>query len=221
MDHPLTDFATARNLMVDGQVRPNKVTDRRIIDAMRRIPREHFLPPALAPLAYSDDDVALPGGRFLTEPMVIARLIQTMDVRAGERVLVVAAGTGYAAALLAASGATITALEEDPTMLAIAGPALAEHAPGVALVSGPLAEGWKQAAPYDVILIDGAVAAVPDAIAAQLTASGRLVTVIAAAGRTGQAVLGEPSAGALRLAAVFDATTKMLPSLRPAPAFVF
>jgi protein-L-isoaspartate(D-aspartate) O-methyltransferase len=104
MDRPITDYTAARNLMVDGQVRPNKVYDPRIIAAMRRLPRERFVPPALAARAYADEDVNLGNGRALMEPMVIARLVQMAAVRPGERALVVASGTGYGAALLAACG---------------------------------------------------------------------------------------------------------------------
>jgi len=124
MDQPstpqLADYAAARDHMVDGQVRPNKVIDPRVIRAMRSIPRERFVPPHLANLAYVDEDVALGRGRALMEPMVIARLVQLARVREGDRVLVVGAGSGYGTALLAACGGRVTALEEDEALLAIA-----------------------------------------------------------------------------------------------------
>ena len=119
MDRAAQAFAEARNNMVDSQVRPNKVTDPRIIAAMRQLPRERFLPPGLAALAYADEDVPLGDGRVLMEPMVIARLVQLTAIAAGERALVVAAGTGYGAALLAACGARVTALEETAALLAM------------------------------------------------------------------------------------------------------
>src|SRR6476619_4897977 len=112
MDHAAKAFADARNHMVDRQIRPTKVTDPRIIAAMRRLPRERFLPPRLASLAYADEDVPLGEGRVLIEPAVIARLVQLAAIATGERALVVAAGTGYGAALLAACGARVTALED-------------------------------------------------------------------------------------------------------------
>jgi protein-L-isoaspartate(D-aspartate) O-methyltransferase len=226
MDRPPSDaidrYAAARALMVDGQVRPNKVNDPRIIEAMRRLPRERFLPPRLWPLAYSDENVPLGNGRVMIEPMVIARLVQLAAVRSGERALVVGAGTGYGAALLAACGAAVTALEEDEALLAIAREALAGLS-GVSLVAGGLAEGYQQGAPYDLVLIEGAVDAVPPAIAAQLRKpSGRLVTARAAAGtRFGQAVLAEPTPSGLSLQPAFDCTVPVLPQLRRAPAFVF
>ena len=225
---PAPDFAAARDHMVDGQVRPNKVIDPRIIRAMRTLPRERFLPPHLASLAYVDEDVALPGGRALVEPMVIARLVQLLQVRGGEAGLVVGAGTGYGAALLASIGARVTALEDDPALLAIARNALGGMA--VTLVEGPVAAGWPGAAPYDFILIDGAVSTIPDTLADQLKPHGRLATVVQAAGNGGgQGVLAEPvqtpgqHAGAHRLRAqpFFDCTTPLLPQLRPRPAFTF
>ena len=129
MDHAAQAFAETRNRMVDSQVRPNKVTDPRIIAAMRQLPRERFLPPRLAPLAYADEDVPLGEGRVLIEPTVIARLVQLTAIAAGERALVVAAGTGYGAALLAACGARVTALEEAAPLQAVARAVLAELAP--------------------------------------------------------------------------------------------
>jgi protein-L-isoaspartate(D-aspartate) O-methyltransferase len=148
-------------------------------------------------LAHADSDVPLGRGRVLLQPMVIARLTQMAAVREGDRALVVGAGTGYGAALLAACGALVTALEDDAALTAIARAALAGLT-GIALVSGPLAEGWRAGAPYDVVLIEGGVADVPPLIAAQVrTPTGRLVTVRAGAGRMGQAVLGEPGQGGL------------------------
>ena len=167
---PPTDYAAARDHMVDSQVRPNKVIDPRIIRAMRRLPRERFLPPASACRAYADEDVPLPGGRAMIEPMVIARLVQLLKLREHETALVVAAGSGYGAALLDACGAKVTALEDDQGLLALARLALPAIAPGVSLVEGPVAAGWPAGAPYDVILIEGAVQRVPDILAAQLRA---------------------------------------------------
>jgi protein-L-isoaspartate(D-aspartate) O-methyltransferase len=227
MDRHVIDYADARNLMVDGQVRPNKVTDHRIIDAMRRLQRELFVPPAARALAYSDEDVPLPGGRALMEPMVIARLVQIAAPREGERALVVGAGTGYGAALLAACGPAVFALEQDQALIDIARPALAASAPGVKLISGPLAEGWREGAPYDLILVEGAVEEVPEAITSQLRRdSGRLLTVRLVGGRICHAVLAEPVAGAgetapLSYQPLFDCATPVLPQFRRAPGFVF
>lgn len=216
------DFAEARSNMVDSQVRPNKVNDPRIITAMRQLPRERFVRPAQASLAYADEDVPLGGGRVLIEPMVMARLLQLTAIDAGERALVVAAGTGYGAAVLAACGARVVALEDVAPLLAIAREMLAEFGPSVTLVSGPLASGWPPGAPYDVILIEGAVRFIPPAIGEQLhRETGRLVTVCADGGGTGQAVLAEVTAAGLRTQPMFDCATPPIPSLLPSPGFVF
>jgi protein-L-isoaspartate(D-aspartate) O-methyltransferase len=217
-----TDFATARAMMVDSQVRPNKVTDARVIAAMRSLPRERFVPVSRQALAYSDEDVPLGGGRYLMEPMVIARLVQAAAVQAGERVLVVGAGSGYGAALLASCGAQVTALEQSAELLAMARAALA-GIEGVQVVEGVLAAGWKAGAPYDAIMIEGAVPEVPLAIAAQLTGSGgRLVAVLRPGARMGQAVLCSAAGGGrLEARPLFDCAVPALPQMRREPGFVF
>ena len=221
MHRPSQDFTSARQWMVDGQVRPNKVYDPRIIAAMRSLPRELFVPDAQVSLAYADAPVPLGGGRALLEPMVIARMVQTAAARSGDRALVVGAGAGYGAALLAACGAQVTALDDDAAVQALAPRALAGIG-GVSIVTGPLAAGWKAGAPYDVILIEGAADEVPEALVAQLRApGGRLVAVRPGAGPLGTAVLAEHSGGALSFQPVFDCAAPLLAALAREPAFVF
>jgi protein-L-isoaspartate(D-aspartate) O-methyltransferase len=218
------DYADARNRMVDSQLRPNKVTDARVLGAMRAIPRERFLPPAQAALAYADEDVPLPGGRCLMEPMVLARLVQLADPGPGERVLLVGAGVGYGAAVIAACGATVLALEQDEGLLALARPALAGLAPQVRVVAGELAAGWQPESPYDLVFIEGAFEVFPAGLAAQLRRDGgRLVGVRAAGGRIAQAVHGERVSAdtALSLRPAFDCATPVLPALRREHGFVF
>lgn len=222
MDIEAFDFTDARNRMVDSQIRPNKVTDPRILSAMRQLPRERFLPPELRTRAYLDEDVPLGGGRVLMEPLVIARLVQLLAPGAGERALVVGAGVGYGAALLASCGVRVTALEEEPALAALAESTLAELAPGVSVVVGPLAAGWKSGAPYDLVLIEGAVADIPDVIGAQLRAdTGRLATVRVRNGAIGSAVLAEPTPFGLRAQPMFDCATGLLQSLMAKPVFTF
>jgi protein-L-isoaspartate(D-aspartate) O-methyltransferase len=225
MDHPAVApaiaYETARTNMVDSQVRPNKVNDPRIIASMRSLPRERFVPPGLATLAYSDSGVPLGNGRALVEPMVIARLVQLAAVRGGEAALVIGSASGYGSALLAACGAKVTALEEDASLVALARAALAGIA-GITQVEGPLAAGWPAGAPYDVVFIEGAAEQIPPAIAAQLRAvTGRLVGVHAPDGMVGQAVLGEATPSGLRLQPMFDCTAPLLPPLRRVAGFVF
>jgi protein-L-isoaspartate(D-aspartate) O-methyltransferase len=218
-------YAAARDNMVDGQVRPNKVTDPRIIRAMRTLPRERFVPSHLAARAYADEDVPLPGGRCLMEPMVIARLVQLLRVRDGEKGLVVAAGAGYGAAVLAACGADVTALDDDAALLDMARAVLPALAPRVTVAEGAIAAGWVAGAPYDFILIEGAVETIPASLAAQLKPLGRIAAVMMQPGRPGQGVLAEPvhvGAGtALRAQPFFDCATPMLPQLRPRATFTF
>jgi protein-L-isoaspartate(D-aspartate) O-methyltransferase len=216
----LTDFASARNNMVDGQIRPNKVTDARIITAMRSLPRERFLPADLAARAYCDEDVPLGGGRALMEPMVIARLVQSAELSIGDQVLVAACGTGYGAALMASCGAVVTAFEEDDRLLAIARSALGAVTPAVKLVPARLTEGVP--GQWDVIIIEGAVPEIPPAYARLLKpGTGRLLTVLAGRGPVGQAVMAEPSGTRLATRVLFDCATPVLPALKVSPAFAF
>jgi protein-L-isoaspartate(D-aspartate) O-methyltransferase len=222
MDAALFDFQDARNRMVDSQIRPNKVVDPRILRAMRELPRERFVPARLRSLAYADEDVPLGNGRALMEPMVLARLIQMAAPVAGERALVVGAGPGYGAAVLAACGVNVTALEEDDGLLGMARQLLPAIAPAVTIVEGNLAAGWPQGAPWDIILIEGAVRDIPAALGAQLRPDGgRLVGVCTGRGSSGKAVLAEPTPVGLRAQPVFDCATPLIPSLLPEPGFVF
>lgn len=215
-------FADARRHMVDSQIRPNRVTDPRILSAMRRLPRERFLPPSAAARAYVDEDVPLGNGRFMLEPMVLARLLEAARLRNNERVLDVAAGTGYGAAVLAACGCRVTALEDDASLAWIARSVLPVEAPGVTVVSGPLAAGWPAQAPYDLIIVEGAVSQIPPALAAQVhQEAGRILAVIVADGRLAQAVIGEATPAGLVISPLFDCATPPLPSLRKAAVFAF
>lgn len=217
--------ALARNLMVDGQLRPSKVSDRRILDAMRRLPREAYLPHDVRGQAYIDENVPLGGGRVLLKPLVIARLVQLARPRAGETALVVGAGTGYGAAVLAACGVQVTALEDSAALLAIAraapADAEAEAAGHVTIVEGALTEGHAAHAPYDLVMIEGAVTEIPASLGRQVAAHGRLVCLVCKPHGTGVAVLAEPSTGGLRAQAAFDAAAPLLPGLMAAPAFTF
>jgi protein-L-isoaspartate(D-aspartate) O-methyltransferase len=205
--------------MVDSQVRPNGVNDRRVIAAMRALPREDFAPPGA--LAYSDADIPLGNGRFLLCPMVTARLAQLALAQNPAHLLVVGAGAGYLAAILGLSGPAVVALEEEARLIS---GALAAHAPQVEAARGPLAAGWPAAGPFDLILIEGAVTAIPAIFAAQLAPNGRIVTVLAegaAPGGLGRAVVAAASAGGFASTKMFDCTARILPAFRQAPVFTF
>ncbi len=211
------DFTRARNVMVDGQLRPTNVTDTRVLDAMRTLPRERFVPASVAAFAYIDDDLEIAPRRFLLKPLVLARLIQLAAPVQGETALIVGAGSGYGAAVLAACGVQVIALEEDSALLELARAAGA----GVTLQQGPLAAGWAERAPYDLVLIEGAVRAIPERLARQVAATGRLVTVMAPLGRGSYAAIAEPSAGGLAVRAAFGASAHVLPGLMPVAGFAF
>jgi protein-L-isoaspartate(D-aspartate) O-methyltransferase len=218
------DYALARRTMVDGQLRPNKVTDQRILSAMLDLPRERFLPERLRVRAYLDEDVPLGRpGRALMEPMVLGRLLQLAAIRRGDRALALPAGTGYAAAVMAAMGARVVAVEDDEALFPLARAALDATTPveGVRLLRGPVAQGHAAGSPYDVILLEGEVPEVPQVLADQLAEGGRLVTVLSPAGRAGTAVLGRRIGGSLTVNPIFDCAVTPLHDFAPAPGFVF
>jgi protein-L-isoaspartate(D-aspartate) O-methyltransferase len=220
----MVDFAHARRMMVEGQVRTADVTDLALVAAMLEVPREHFVAPDQTALAYLDLDLAVGqsaarGSRRLLTPMVLAKLLQAAEIRPGEHVLDVACATGYTAALIARLGARVTALEEDPALAATAKAVLAELAPDVSVVAGPLTAGWPATAPYDVILVEGATEILPRALFSQLRESGRLLCV---QGRTpGKAMLYRSIAGEVSGRVIFDAAASLLPGFVEPPAFVF
>lgn len=219
----MTDFALARRNMIDGQLRPNRVTNGLLLAAAADLPRERFLPDKLRAIAYADDDVPLDGGRFLMEPMVLARLIQNLQPQAEEKALVVASSRGYGAALLSRLVKSVVALESDP---ALAGPAeqtiKALGITNVQFVGGKLEEGAPAFAPYDLILIEGAVRQIPAAIVDQLAEGGRLATVtVAAEGGPGVAQLVVKQGGVASGRPMFDAGTRSLPGFAPPPRFTF
>jgi len=215
------DTATARRMMVDGQVRIADVTDLALLDAMAELPRERFVPPAVAGLAYLDSDIPIAKGRALIKPMVLAKLIQAARVGHGDRVLDVACGTGYSSAVLSRLAGSVIALEEDAELAAEAKAALAAvGAAGVEVVVGPLTAGWPAAGPYDVILFNGATEIVPQAFASQLKPDGRLVCIFGRSA-TGKAMVYRLSEGRLVGRPIFDAAGPLLPGFAAVPAFVF
>jgi protein-L-isoaspartate(D-aspartate) O-methyltransferase len=215
------DYAAARRNMVESQLRPNKVTDPALLDALASVPRELFVPAPLRGVAYVDEDIPLGRGRFLMEPMILGRLLELATVRSSDVALVVGASVGYSAAVLARVASRVVALEGDHELVQLAAPALRGlDAASVAVVEGPLADGAPRLAPFDVILFDGAVDGVPPAIIEQLAEGGRLVAVIKAAG-IGRATLMTRRAGIVASRIAFDAGVPSLPGFEPVAAFTF
>ncbi len=223
----MTDFVAARRIMVDSQVRTSDVTDLRIIAAMQALPRERFLPPGQADLAYLDFDVpvaaAAAGGavRRLLKPMVLAKLLQAAEITPGDHVLDVGCATGYSSALLAQLAGSVVGLEEDAGLAEQAGANLRGLGfARVQVVRGPLAEGWSAQAPYDVIVLEGASEIAPKALLRQLKPGGRLVGVLGR-GPAAKAMLYCSVGGESGGRPIFDAAAPLLPGFAAPAAFVF
>lgn len=218
----MTDFAVARYNMVESQIRPNKVTDQRVVDAMMRVPREVFVPDAVRGVAYVDDAVAIARGRYLMEPMVFARMLQAAEVQADDVVLDVGCGTGYSSAVIAQIAATVVGVESDPDLAAKAGNALASvGADNAVVVSGPLTAGYAAQAPYDVVFINGAVSGITAELTAQLAEGGRLVAVVRGEDGVGVVRLFRRSGETVSSRPLFETLPAMLPGFEPKPAFRF
>lgn len=219
----MTDFALARRNMVDGQLRPNRVNNAALLTAIGELPRERFLPDGLRSVAYADDDVPLGNGRFMMEPMVLARLIQSLQPQSEDKAMVVAAGRGYGAAILARLVKSVVAVESDAGLAAAAQQTLRElSVTNVQQVAGPTEQGAAASAPYDVILIEGAVGEVPAAIVDQLAEGGRLASVISdPSGALGVAQLFVKQGGVTSGRPLFDAGTPPLPGFARPPRFTF
>ncbi len=218
----MVDYTESRWNMVESQIRTNKVTDPALLAVMANLPRECFVPEPLRGIAYVDEDIPLGKGRYLMEPMVLARLLQTAAVHPEDVVLDVGCATGYSTAVLARLANTVVAVESDPELAAQATGTLAELGiDNAVVVEGSLREGYPKQAPYDVIFIGGAVPEIPRVIADQLAEGGRLVTVVAEEGAVGRGTLMIRSGGVLSDRPVFDAATPPLPEFSREPGFVF
>ena len=209
----MVDYAQARRMMVDGQVRTADVTDLRIIAAMLDVPRERFAPGREA-IAYLDVDLPVGGGRAILKPMVFAKLLQAAGIGPDDKVLDVGCATGYSAAVLARLAGHVTALDEKTEQAMLAG------MPNVTVVAGALNAGWEKDAPYDVIIIEGAVEVVPQALFGQLKEGGRLLAVVGAV-PMGKATIYRASGGHVTAQPLFDAAASALPGFAKPPAFVF
>ena len=204
-------FETMRRAMVASQLRTTAVNDPRVVAAMAAVPRERFVPADRMAIAYADIAVPLSDGRALSPPMALGKMLTELRLRPQDRALVIGAATGYSAAVLARLVASVVALEEDEALIPAA-------AGAIRAVRGPLAAGWAEGAPYDAILIDGAVETVPDAIVAQLAEGGRLAAAVLEAGVC-RLSIGRRAGAGFGLAAFADADAAPLPGFAPPPAF--
>lgn len=220
----MSGFSTARQKMVDGQVRTNDVTDRRVLDAMLSVPREAFVPASRQALAYLDLDLDVSESgakRYLIKPALTGKLLQAAEIGEGDTVLVVGCATGYVAALVAKLAAKVIATESDSTLVAKARDAFAALGlTNVSCKAAPCTEGDASSGPFDVIVLNGAAEVTPDAVLGQLKDGGRLVGV-SAESRPPRAMIVTRSHGEFGHRALFDAAAPVLPGLERAPAFVF
>jgi protein-L-isoaspartate(D-aspartate) O-methyltransferase len=219
----MLDFARARRNMIDNQLRTFDVTDRAVLAAMGEVPRERFLPEGRAPFAYLDQSVNVAEGgepRWALQPMVLARIIQGLEVDAGAKVLDVGTGYGYAAEIFSTLGADVVALESEETLAEAARSRLSGSRRSVEVRIGPLAEGCPDRAPFDIILINGAVERRPDKLLAQLKDGGRLAC-LQRDGAAGHAVLYVRAGSGFGTRRLFDASAPLLPAFQVEPGFRF
>lgn len=218
-DFDMIDYARARTIMVDNQLRTSGITDRRLLTAMGEVPREVFVPEVRRPLAYIDQPIALDGGRKLGAPAPFAKLVQLAEIGGEDHVLDLGCASGYSAAVLAHLAGSVVAVDVDAGLVATARAALRDRT-NVTVVEGPFETAGKSKGPYDVIVIEGIVSAVPDALLAQLKPDGRLVALIATAGRPAVAHLFARSGKGIAASRAFDAALPPLPAPRE-DRFVF
>jgi protein-L-isoaspartate(D-aspartate) O-methyltransferase len=223
----MQNFTIARENMIESQVRPNGITDQRLIAAMSKVPREQFVPDNLKSIAYMDEDIALPVGeggtrRYLLEPMAFARLVQAAKVQADDIVLDVGGGTGYSAAVLGQLAQTVVAIESDGALVQTANENMLRlEASNVAIIESALKDGYAAEGPYDAIIINGRVGVVPEDLLAQLADGGRLVAVVGTTD-VAQARVYTRSGSQIADRHVFDASIPALSEFdQPNPGFRF
>lgn len=209
--------------MVESQLRTNQVTDERVLAAFETVPRELFVAEGRADVAYCDEDIPCGAGRYLMEPMILARLLQALQIGADDVVLDVGCGAGYSSAVIARLAATVVGLECEPTLVARANGLMTDLAIDNAVIAeGPLAEGHPAQAPYDAILVNGAAEELPSALTDQLAEGGRLGVVRVEGGcRTGSATMFVRSGNIVSGRKLFDAAVPMLPGFESRKGFVF
>ena len=217
----MADFSGLRTKMVDGQVRTTDVTSLPLLDALLSVPREEFVPAARKSLAYIDEDLEIAPGRYLMEPSPFARIVQLADIQPGDFVLDVGAGTGYSAAVLSKLAGSVVALEQDPMLAAKAQSVLSSLGyDTVAVVEGPLSAGYPAQAPYDVILLEGAVESIPQALFDQLKDGGRLLAV-EGHGNSADVRVYVKHGTSVSARRAFNAAVKPLPGFNSVPTFEF
>lgn len=217
----MPDYTAQRMNMVESQVRANDVTDIRIHDAMRQIPRERFVPTLKRGVAYADGAIEVVANRYLLEPRIFSKLIQLAQIAPTDTVLDVGCATGYSTAVIARLAARVIGLEQDADLVRVASDMVpAVGATNISIVQGSLAEGHRAGAPYDAIIVNGAIEAVPETLSSQLAEGGRLVAVVQA-GEQSRAYLYLRQNGRIGSRIAFDAWAPLLAGFRRKVGFVF
>lgn len=213
------DERARRRNMVENQLRPSNVNDPRVLEAMGAVPRTPFVPAALKGVAYGDDDLVLPDGRFLIEPLVLARMLQLATVQPTDTALVIGCDTGYVGVVVAKIAATVFATVDPTHMAEVEARVAAQDAVNLFLhpSTGPL-DGHPEQAPFDLVVVVGRVPEVPDALTSQLAENGRLVAVVGER-RVGRGVLITRVHGHVGQRAAFDAAIPALRGLVRTPIF--
>ncbi len=211
---PVPDYEAARAAMVDAQLRPEGVNFPPVVEAMAMVKREDFVAEEARPVAYLDRSVPMGNGRHLSAAVVTGKLLTALTPVPGERALIVGCGTGYSAAVLKTMGLRVLGLESSPA-LATRGREL-----GIDIVEGPLEEGWKAKAPYQLVVIDGAIEFIPEAIISQLTDHGRLGTALIDRGIC-RLTIGRRSRDGFGLQTMADSGAAALPGFKKPRTFIF
>lgn len=213
------DYAAMRTAMVASQLRPNAVADARVVATMANVPREQFVSAEMAPFAYRDDLIPLGGGRSLNLPIATGRLLTEAQLRPTDHVLLIGAASGYTAAVLADLVASVVAVEVDPALVTMARTALGANE-RITIVEAPLECGHAERAPYDVIIMDGAVEQVPEELVAQVRPGGRILSGINDKGVTRLAA-GRKSEGGFAMIDFADIDCCLLPGFAKPARFTF
>ena len=219
----MSNFAIARQNMVDNQIRANKVTDPALIEAFLSIPREDFVPTGKETVAYVDEDLSLGGGRFLIEPMVLSRLLQEADIDGSDIVLDVGCCTGYSTAVISRIAASVIGIDENQDHIDTANENLAKlEIDNAGVILRDLVDGYPEQKPYSLIVINGAVEHLPEKLFEQLIDGGRLVAVIKESNdKLGKAKIYTKLKNSISSRFLFDAGTPAILSFAKAQGFQF